>query len=49
MYLIYLPFLILIIYVLYSIIDGWVKKSLSVRKEQIELLRELVEVLKERK
>lgn len=48
-YLMYLFFVALIIFVLYRIVDGWVNKSLSVRKEQNDLLRELVEVIRERK
>lgn len=48
-YLMYLSFVALVIFVLYKIVDGWVNNSLSVRKEQNALLKELVEAIKEKK
>lgn len=48
-YIIYLGFTALIFFVIYKMVDNWVNKSLTVRREQNALLKELVDVLKERK
>jgi len=43
--LLYLGVIALIIYVFYRIIDGWVNRSLDVRREQNALLSRLIDVL----
>ena len=48
-YIIYLGFIALIFFAIYKMVDNWVNKSLTVRREQNSLLKELVDVLKERK
>ena len=48
-YIIYLGFTALIFFEIYKMVDNWLNKSLTVRREQNFLLKELVDVLKERK
>lgn len=48
-YIIYLGFIALILFAIYKMVDNWVNKSLTVRREQNSLLKELVDMLKERK
>lgn len=47
--LIYLAVILAFIYLIYRIIDRWVTKSIDVRKEQNELLREWINILKNNK
>jgi len=41
----YLGVIALIIYVFYRIIDGWINRSLNVRREQNALIAKLIDVL----
>ncbi|MCL4640502.1 MAG: hypothetical protein M5Z89_16010 [Olivibacter sp.] len=42
---IYLGAIALVIYILYRIINGWINRSLNVRREQNELLANLISAL----
>ncbi|WP_134091135.1 hypothetical protein [Olivibacter sp. XZL3] len=46
---IYLGVIALIIYIFYRIIDGWINRSLNVRREQNALLAKLIGVLEKEK
>ncbi|MGK9121085.1 hypothetical protein [Olivibacter jilunii] len=46
---IYLGVIALVIYILYRIINGWINRSLNVRREQNELLAKLINVLEKEK
>lgn len=45
----YIAVIGLVIYIFYKMIDGWINKGIAVRKEQNELLKEILEVMKEKK
>jgi len=47
--LLYLGIIALVIYIFYRMIDGWINRSLEVRREQNALLSRLIDVLEKDK
>lgn len=46
--LMYLAFVVLVLFIVYKIVDNWVNRIVQSRREQTEVLREIVQVLRER-
>jgi hypothetical protein len=42
-------FISVIVYVIYVIVDKWVTRSIRVRQEQNQLLKELIQVINDKK
>jgi len=46
--LLYIGFIVAFVYVIYQMVDTWVEKSLSVRREQNALLAKLIDNLEKK-